>query len=312
MQLSVCIPVFNEEALITQTVREVVSVVNNLTASYEVIVVNDGSRDDTELKLWSLAQKNPRVKVLSLSRNFGHEAAMLAGLDYATGKAVIVMDGDLQHPPIKIPEMLEAFNAGSDVVMMVRSSNTVVSWPRRLATRAFYKLLNALSSQGTFLEEASDFFLLSQRATKAITTHYREKMLYLRGFARAIGFEQSFITYIPAPRTAGYSKYNMGALLLHSFNSIILFSDKPLHAAIFTGGLFSVFSITLALYSLVMKFLLQSVLPGYTTLVVFFSFAIGVQLMFMGVLAQYIRSILHEVRSRPHYLVDQSINLTQK
>jgi polyisoprenyl-phosphate glycosyltransferase len=308
--VSIVVSVYNEAEIITDTITVIRSICLENKLKFEVIAVNDGSKDRTAEILNQLSLQDPTLKVIHFSRNFGHEAAMLAGLEHAKGDCIIFMDGDLQHPPSRIPEMVAEFEKGFDAVMMIRYQGRTSSLWRRAANSLFYKTLNWLSDQN-FYEHASDFFLISRRAANVIQSGYREKLLYLRGFAHIIGFRQTSLTYHQANRTKGHSKYNIPKLVLHMLNSVILFSDKPLHAAIFLGFAISFFSISLAGYSIVMKFLLQQIIPGYTTLVVFFSFAIGVQLIFMGILAQYIRSILHEVRHRPHYLVDTTVNISK-
>ncbi len=308
MHLSVVLPVHNEEEIILETLSQVDSECQKIGQEYEILVIDDGSTDSTLQQVENFSQHHTQVKYLSFSKNFGHEAAMLAGLQHSRGEAVIVMDADLQHPPSLISQMYQKYRDGYQVVMMARDKNHATGAIRSLVDTVFYKFLNFLSDRD-FYEHASDFFLVSRRVAVIINTSFQEKLLFLRGFVQSVGFKQCSIAYSPQKRTKGSSKYSLTKLLLLSFDSIILFSDKPLHLAIITGMLFSFFSVILAVYSLVMKVLLNQVLAGYTTLVVFVSFSIGVQLIFLGILAQYIRSILHEVRHRPLYIIDKAKGL---
>jgi dolichol-phosphate mannosyltransferase len=201
-KISVVVSCYNEELALGQYYMETTKVLQNINWDYELVFVNDGSQDGSFDILSDLADKNPKVKVVSFSRNFGHEAAMIAGIDYSSGDAIVCMDADLQHPPECIPEILEKIEEGYDVINMVRTKNESAGWFKNFASAAFYHLINVLSDV-KFEPNASDFFAISQKAAKIIKNNYREKVRFLRGYVQNIGFKKTSIEYEARDRVAG-------------------------------------------------------------------------------------------------------------
>lgn len=303
---SVIASVYNEEEGIEAFYRELSAVLISLGITYEIIFVNDGSRDDSPALLKEIAQQDEKVKVVNFSRNFGHEAAMIAGIDHCCGEAVICMDSDLQHPPAMIPAMLQKRAEGFEVVNMVRTERKDAGFFQKMRSKLFYKFINSISSI-KLAENASDFFLISRRVCKILQSDFRERTRFLRGIIQIVGFKKTTLDYVAKERTAGKSKYSFMKLLLLSFTAISSFSKFPLQLGIITGLIFVLISIILIIYSLVM-WILEAPVSGYTTLIVFMSAFAGIQLFITGIIGQYISYIFDETKARPIYIVEDVIN----
>jgi dolichol-phosphate mannosyltransferase len=275
----------------------------SLQINYEIIFVNDGSVDNSLEILKEIAASDNRVKIVNFSKNFGHEAAMIAGIDHACGEAVICMDSDLQHPPEMLPEMLQKKAEGFDVVNMVRTCRKDAGALQRINSKLFYKFLNSISSV-KLAENASDFFLISRKVCKILQNDFRERTRFLRGIIQLVGFKKTTIEYIAPKRAAGKSKYSFYKLLKLSLTAISSFSKIPLQLGIFTGLIFSALSIGLIVFSVVM-WILGETIPGYTTLIIFMSAFAGIQLFVTGLIGQYISYVFDEVKGRPAYIVDE-------
>ena len=232
--LSVVVSVYNEEEALAQFYQVTEGILNTISWDYELVFVNDGSRDQSLSILNHLADSNPKVKVVSFSRNFGHEAAMIAGIDYSQGDGIICMDADLQHPPACIPEIIRRFEDGYEVINMVRTKNESAGWFKNMASSAFYKLINALSDV-KFESNASDFFAISRNVAAVLKENYREKVRFLRGYVQNVGFPKTTIEYEARARVAGESKYSIRKLFQFSVNTIVCFSNLPLKLGIFAG-----------------------------------------------------------------------------
>ncbi|MBO2525804.1 MAG: glycosyl transferase family 2 [Bacteroidetes bacterium] len=249
-------------------------------------------------------EKDPRVRVIHFSRNFGHEAAMLAGLDHCRGEAAICMDSDLQHPPTLLPQMFEMNRQGKDVITMMRTDRADGGAGKHLSSKLFYRIINKMS-EAQLQPNASDFFLVSRKVIDVLKTDYRERTRFLRGIIQNIGFEKDSINYEAPSRAAGKSKYSMWKLLKFSFTAIASFSKTPLKIGIYTGLIFVLLSIILIIYSIVM-WIIDTPVSGYTTLVIFLSAFAGIQLFVTGAIGYYIGFIFDEVKQRPLYII-QSI-----
>ncbi len=234
-KVSVVVSVYNEEKALEDFYREAEHVLNGLDWDYELLFVNDGSADQSLRILELLAQRDPRVKVVSFSRNFGHEAAMIAGLDYAGGDAIICMDADLQHPPQCIPQILEKIGEGYQVISMVRTRNKSAGLVKNITSSGFYWLINHISDVH-FEPNASDFFAISRHVAQVLKDNYREKVRFLRGYVQNVGFEKTSIEYEAAARVAGESKYSLKKLFTFSINTILCFSNMPLKLGIYLCG----------------------------------------------------------------------------
>ena len=300
---SVVSSVYNEEESVTMFYQSLSKTLVSLQISYEIIFVNDGSIDNSLSLLQNIAAADNTVKIIDFSRNFGHEAAMIAGIDLACGEAVICMDSDLQHPPAMIPEMLQKKAEGFDVVNMVRTLRKDAGLIQKMNSKLFYKFVNSISSV-KLAENASDFFLISQKVCKLLRSNFRERTRFLRGIIQLVGFKKTTLEYVAPKRIAGKSKYSFFKLLKLSFTAISSFSKLPLQLGIITGLIFSAISIILIVFSLTM-WILGKTIPGYTTLIIFMSAFAGIQLFVTGLIGQYISYVFDEVKERPVYIVNE-------
>ncbi|HIR45029.1 MAG TPA: glycosyltransferase family 2 protein, partial [Candidatus Ventrisoma faecale] len=233
-KISVVVSVYNEEKSLDEFYREAKRIFADLSWDYELIFVNDGSQDGSLDILRRLAGQDPLVKVINFSRNFGHEAAMIAGIDYARGDGVVCMDADLQHPLECVQEILDRFEEGYEVINMVRTKNKTAGLIKNFTSAAFYSLINRVSDVH-FEPNASDFFALTADAARVLRENYREKVRFLRGYVQNIGFKRTTIQYEARPRFAGESKYSIRSLMKFSINTILCFSDLPLKLGIYSG-----------------------------------------------------------------------------
>ena len=302
---SIIVSVYNEEAVLPIFHQEVSAVIDSMadTADFELLFVNDGSHDNSRQVLQQLMEKDQRVRVIHFSRNFGHEAAMLAGLDHCKGEAAVCMDSDLQHPPTLLPQMFEQYQQGKDVITMMRTERADGGASKHLSSRLFYHLINKISD-AQLQPGASDFFLLSQRVINVLRSDYRERTRFLRGIIQIIGFEKASLTYEAPPRAAGESKYSLWKLLKFSFTAIASFSKTPLKIGIYSGLIFVLLSIVLIIYSLIM-WIVDTPVSGYTTLVIFLSAFAGIQLFVTGAIGYYIGFVFDEVKQRPIYVIQE-------
>ncbi|MBP1664154.1 MAG: putative GDP-mannose--undecaprenyl-phosphate mannosyltransferase [Bacteroidetes bacterium] len=303
MKLSVVISVYNEEQVLPVFIREIAGTLEKDFAEYELIFVNDGSTDNSQQLIDEYAGKDNRVKSIRLSRNFGHEAAMIAGIDYATGDAVICMDSDLQHPPSLIREMTELYNDGEyEVINMARNYTKKFSF-----SNLFYHTLNKLTPF-KIEPNASDFFLISKRVADILREDYRERVRFLRGIIQIIGFRRTTIEFKSPHRKLGKSKYSISKLLSLSVTAIATLSKKPLQAGIYIGLFSGTFSLILAVYSIIMKIIEQPV-SGYTTIVVFLGLMFSIQFFLLGIIGEYVGFLFDEQKARPIYIVDKTLNI---
>lgn len=304
--LSVIIPIYNEEETIPELHRRLMGALGALDSSYEVIFVNDGSRDRSLGMLRDLAAKTPQIKVIDFSRNFGHQAALLAGLGRASGEAVIMMDGDLQDPPELIPELLALWKEGWDIVYAVRK-NRKEGWFKRTAYTVYYRLLRAVASVPIPVD-SGDFSLMDRKVAEIIRS-MPERNKFLRGLRAWAGFKQTRLEYDRAERYAGEPKYTFVKLMKLALDGLIAYSYMPLRLAYVMGLIVSAGSFLLAsIYVLQRLFGTQQIPQGFTTLAVLMLFLGGIQLVFLGVLGEYLGRIYEEVKSRPAYLEREAIN----
>ena len=303
--LSVVVSVYNEEEALAQFYQVTEGILNTISWDYELVFVNDGSRDQSLSILNRLADSNPKVKVVSFSQNFGHEAAMIAGIDYSQGDGIICMDADLQHPPACIPEIIRRFEAGYEVINMVRTKNESAGWFKNMASSAFYKLINALSDV-KFESNASDFFAISRNVAAVLKENYREKVRFLRGYVQNVGFSKTTIEYEARARVAGESKYSIRKLFQFSVNTIVCFSNLPLKLGIFAG----IFAGFLGLVVLVYTLFTRSGAPsGYATIVILNCFMFAFLFLIVGIIGEYISILFTELKDRPIYIVQNTRNL---
>jgi len=299
-RISIAIPVYNEEAVLPELVRRVTAVLDTAPGGpHEIIFVDDGSSDRTLAMLERAAERDSRIVVVALSRNFGHQSALTAALDHVSGDVAILMDGDLQDPPEAVPTLLQWYDQGYDVVF-VRRTDRKEAWWLRACYHVFYRAIAALSSLQLPLD-AGDFGLISRAVInemRRMPEHHR----YLRGLRTWVGFRQIGIAIPRAARHAGESKYSTFKLLKLAFDGIFAFSIVPLRAASLVGATAVGFSGLFSLYSLYVKFWLHSP-QGFTALILAMTFFSGVNLFFLGIIGEYVGRIYEEVKARPQYVV---------
>jgi len=300
-RVSVAIPIYNEEAVIPELVRRTSAVLDSLPGGpHEIVFVDDGSSDGTIGILEASAQRDPRLVVVELSRNFGHQTALAAALDQVSGDVVILMDGDLQDPPETVPTLLDHYRQGYDVVYAQRV-NRKEPWWLRMCYYVFYRLLATLSSIELPLD-SGDFGLISRRVVDEIRRmpeHHR----YLRGLRTWVGFRQIGIPIERAARHAGHTKYSPLKLLKLASDGIFAFSIVPLRVAAMLGTVAITCSLLFAVYSVYAKFWLHSAPKGFTALIFVITFLSGVNLFSLGVIGEYVGRIYEEAKGRPHYVV---------
>jgi dolichol-phosphate mannosyltransferase len=301
MRLSIGIPVFNEEAVVPELLARLLPVVSTLPGGpHEVIFVDDGSSDRTRELLKEAARRDGRLKVVALSRNFGHQAAFCAALDHATGDAVVLMDGDLQDEPEVIPEMLRQYEAGADVVYARRASREE-GFALRIAYRLFYRIMSRLSEVELPLD-TGDFALLSGRVVAAVR-RLPEHQRYLRGLRAWVGFNQVGIDVQRAARFAGRPKYTVWRLVTLALDGLCSFSVVPLRAAALTG-LAAIIAVTaFSAYAVYARLATGAVPVGFTANLVVMTFLSGVQLLFLGIIGEYLGRVYGEAKQRPTYVV---------
>lgn len=308
--LSLVVSVYNEEEVLQTFWKETSNHLKGLGLRYEIIFVNDGSTDGSKDIILKLSQLDKSIKVINLSRNFGHEAAMIAGIDYSIGDAVICMDADLQHPPSKLSEMVKKFTEGYEIINMIRKENKDAGVLRRATSALFYYVLN-LVSIARFEPNASDFFLISRRIADVLKNNFSERTRFLRGFIQIIGFRKTTLEFVSPRRAGGATKYSLFKLFVYSVSAIATFSNMPLRIGMILGAIVGLFSMGIGIYSIAVK-MLGYVVPGYTTLVVLTTFLLAVQFFVLGIIGEYVGFLFNEIKKRPIYIVEDIINIGRK
>ena len=299
MLISIVVPVFNEEENIDAFFNEVCKYMEPLPVSFEVIFVDDGSRDATPLILDRLAQADSRVRALILARNFGHQVALSCGLDHADGDAVITMDGDMQHPPAMLPQLIESWQSGYQVVQTIRKDTEGVSWFKRITSSTYYKLINSIS-QIHVTEGGSDFRLMDKQVVASFRL-FRERARFIRGMISAIGYKQATIEFTAPPRFAGTSKFSLQRMLHFALDGITAYSKMPLRIAFYIGVLCGIASFAVTLHVLYIKLFTEEAVPGWATISASILLLGGLQLTGLGIIGEYIGRIFEEVKQRPLY-----------
>lgn len=301
-KISIVIPAHNEEGNVAAMHQRIQSVFEKMEDySFEIIFVNDGSRDNTQQKLEELAAHFPEVKFIEFSRNFGHQPAVKAGMDYADGNAVISMDGDLQHPPELIPEMVSAWEKGYDIVYTIRTYPQQISYFKRKTSDLFYRFLSNISDIDLTQGGGSDFRLVDASVV-AVMRDLKEDDLFLRGLTNWIGFKQIGIEFVAGERTSGESSYNLQKMLKFAFTGITSFSVKPLYLATYLGFLFSALSLLYIPY-VIYSFVSGTEISGWASLIMTIVFFGGVQLIILGIIGIYLGKIFKQSKNRPNYII---------
>ncbi len=307
--LSVVVPCYNESEGLRELHAALTPVLEGLKVRYEIILVDDGSRDNTFDIARELSRDDPRVKALRFSRNFGKEAAMAAGLRHARGDAVVLMDADLQHPPALIGEMLALWKDGIDMVIAVRRSRETDSWLRRLVSRLFYRIFDAVS-EVRIPQGAGDFRLFDRKVVAAIAA-LPERNRFMKGITSWVGFRQECLPFDIGERAAGKSSWNPLKLLRYAWDGVTSFSTVPLRVWSILGVLIASVASLYGLWLLIRTTAFGIDVPGYASLMVSTLFLGGVQLISLGVLGEYVGRIFLEVKMRPMYLIADSVGLDE-
>jgi glycosyltransferase involved in cell wall biosynthesis len=302
--VSCVVPAYNEAANLPQLLAVLTAQLQALVPRWEVLVVDDGSRDDTAAVVapWLRA---PGVRYLQLSRNFGKEAALSAGLDHARGDVVVLLDADLQHPPAMIAPMLQAWAAGADTVCAARQSRADESWLKRLGTRWFYRMVNA-GSHVRITPDVGDFRLMDRRVVDALIS-LPERNRFLKGLYAWVGFRTELLPYMPAPRAAGRSSFSVVRLAKLAVTGVTSFSNLPLRVWSGLGAVIALGAFAYGVWVVIEHFVEGHPVPGYATLVAALMFFSGVQLLSIGILGEYVGRIFDEVKHRPLYLVGRDL-----
>jgi len=305
--LSLVLPIFNEEAVIPELHKQLQAFLKELAVDTEVVFVNDGSRDASLPLLRDLVKQDARYRVLSFSRNFGHQTAITAGVDHARGKAVVVMDADLQDPPQVVIEMMAKWREGYDVVYGKRRARAGETFFKKVTAKIFYRLFAAMIPIEVPLD-TGDFRLMSRRVVVALR-ELREAHRFVRGMVAWIGFKQTAVIYDRPGRFAGETKYPLRKMLRFAIDGITSFSVVPLRLATWLGVTMSVLSVLYAIWAMIVHFGLHHTVPGWTATVVLIALLSSVQLLMIGILGEYVGRIYEEVKRRPLYVVGERLNL---
>lgn len=300
--LSLVVPMFNEAQGLGELFSRCEAVLRELGGDYEIVCVNDGSRDDTLARLLEHRSRNPLIKVVNLSRNFGQDAAFSAGFSLCRGQAVIPMDADLQHPPELIPDMVEKWREGWDIVYGVRTDREGESVVKRLTSWMFWRLYNWIADVPV-PENTGIFRLMSRRAVDAVN-NLPENQRFLRALLSYAGYPATQVSYLCPPRAAGATKWRYWQLWNLAMNGITAFSTFPLRMWSYIGGVIAASAFCYAAYLAVRKLAAGADVPGYASLIVTILFMGGMHLVTMGVLGEYIGRIFHEVKGRPAYIIE--------
>lgn len=306
-KISVVVPMYNEEEVARVCHERLKKTFSGLSYDYELIFVNDGSRDGTLGILKEIAKEDAYTKVVSFSRNFGHQNAVSAGVDYAIGDAVVLIDADLQDPPELIPKMISAWEAGWEVVYATRKARKGESAFKRATAKLFYRILNALSDT-EIPRDTGDFRLMDKKVVEALK-QMPEQNRFIRGMVSWVGFKQLPIAYERDERLAGETKYPFKKMKKFAIDGITGFSLKPLKLMGYLGAFAVLLAAVILIYSVVQRWLFPAhVIRGWASVMVAISFFSGVQLLSLGVIGQYLGRTYDEARKRPLYLVDELVN----
>jgi glycosyltransferase involved in cell wall biosynthesis len=300
-KIAIVIPSYNEEGNIEIMANSIKDTMQALPYDYEVIFVDDGSSDATLEKLKALSTSYSNLFFVELSRNFGHQNALKAGVDIAKANAVITMDGDMQHPPELIPELLKKWEEGYDVVYTRREDDKNNSYFKRKTSKGFYKVMNYLS-EVNFEPGTADFRLMDEKVV-AVFTDFTENELFIRGLVSWLGFKQFAIDYAPAERFSGKSKYTMKKMMRFAIQGITSFSTRPLHLAIFLGIGLSLFAFVFYIGYVIYSIYFGHVISGWASVISTIVFFGGLNLIVLGIIGMYIGKLFIQSKQRPNYLI---------
>ena len=312
--ISVVAPVYNEEQLIAEFCRRTTAVLEKLGEPFEIVLVNDGCRDRSPEIMRELHERDPRIKVLNFSKNFGHQLAITAGTDYAQGQAVVVIDSDLQDPPEVIPDLVARWREGDEVVYAVRSERAGESWFKRITAALFYRTIVKITNVNIPVD-TGDFRLMDRKVVRVLSS-MREHHRFMRGLSVWVGFRQSGVPYKRDARTAGETKYPLRKMIRFALDGITSFSYLPLQLATYFGfavaALSFLFLILVVVLRLAQPAAQEPAFFGQASTLVSVLFLGGVQLIFLGIIGEYLGRIYDEVKRRPLYIVAESLGFPEK
>jgi len=306
-KVSVVVPMYYEEEVAEECDRRLNATLKEY--DYEIIYVNDGSRDETLPILKGIAEKNKNVRLISFSRNFGHQAAVTAGVQNSEGDCIVIIDADLQDPPELIPDMIKLWQEGNDVVYAKRKKRKGESAFKLLTAKLFYKLLDGLT-ETKIPRDTGDFRLIDRKVADAfnqMTEHSR----FIRGMVPWLGFKQVPIEYVRDERYAGETKYPLSKMIRFAINGILSFSIKPLQLVTKLGVVTLLFSFAIIIYVLISKFTGNALMQGWASIMILVTMLSGVQLIALGVVGEYIARIYEESKQRPIYIIDETVNMNK-
>lgn len=304
---SVVVPVYNEEEVIHETYKRLKAVMDGLDITYEIIFVNDGSKDKTREYAIEICKEDKNIKFIDFARNFGHQTAITAGMDYSVGQAVVVIDADLQDPPEVIPEMIEKWKEGYDVVYGQRIKREGETFFKKLTAKVFYRTLNKMTDVEIPVD-TGDFRLIDRKVCDALK-QVDEKNRYIRGIISWLGFTSSAVPFVRKERFAGTTKYPLKKMLKFASDAIISFSYKPLKIATFSGFFISIASFIYLIVTIILKLIgVTTTVEGWASLFAVMLFFNGIILLFLGIIGEYIGRIYDEAKNRPLYVIREIVN----
>ncbi len=300
--LTLVIPCYNEEDNVENMYLNIGKYLEEYSPS-EAIFINDGSSDQTIQKIKKIAENDSRIKYLSFSRNFGHQNAVKAGMDFSSGDVVISMDADMQHPPQIIPEMISLWKQGFDIVFTMREEHDGISFFKKYSSNFYYKIVN-LYSDVQIVPGASDFRLMDRKVVDAFK-NLNENYIFLRGMINWLGFKQTYIKYKANERYAGESKYSIKKMIHLATSGMTSFSIKPLHLSIYIGLFFAAISFVYMLYALITYFFTDNAISGWASTIISILFIGGLNLLMLGIIGEYIGKLFIENKRRPNYVIQE-------
>ncbi len=308
--LSIVVPVYNEQEVIEETFRRLSEVFKHYFMEVEYIFINDGSKDNTYFKLGQIAKNNPQVRIINFARNFGHQIAITAGMDYAKGDAVVIIDADLQDPPEVIKQMVEKWQEGYEVVYGKRLQREGETFFKKFTAKMFYRFLDSMTDVKLPVD-VGDFRLIDRKVCDSMKC-LPERSRYVRGLVSWVGFKQTSVEYKREKRFAGETKYPLKRMIKLAGDGIFSFSYKPLKLATFTGMIISAFSFIYLIVVLIQKLVKNDVASGWASSMAVSLFFNGVMLIVLGIMGEYVGRIYEEVKARPLYIVGELIGFTDK
>jgi len=308
---SVIVPMYNEEEVVRETYKRLTGVMEGIGENYEIIFINDGSRDNTRAILSEICKKDKKIKMIDFARNFGHQIAITAGMDYARGECMVIIDGDLQDPPELIPDMIKIWRDGYDVVYGKRKSRRGETFFKKFTAKAYYRILRSLTNVDIPVD-TGDFRLIDRKVCEALK-QLPERSRYVRGLVSWVGFKQTAIEFERKERFAGETKYPLKKMLKLAMDGIMSFSYKPLKLASYIGSILSAISFLYLIIVVIQKlFFPETAQTGWASLIAVSLFFNGIILLMLGIIGEYIGRIYEEAKGRPLYIINELLNMEDR